>query len=106
MFHIALWEPEIPPNAGNVARLCAAIAIVGLIDPEAHVLRRYFGRDTQPRIVQRYETEPLTSDMPLVVAALTGQRFLFPDRAAFEAPYHSTLETFDAAGRLLERVYC
>ena len=24
MFHIALWEPEIPPNAGNVARLCAA----------------------------------------------------------------------------------
>jgi tRNA (cytidine/uridine-2'-O-)-methyltransferase len=24
VFHIALWEPEIPPNAGNVARLCAA----------------------------------------------------------------------------------
>ena len=24
MFHLALWEPEIPPNAGNVARLCAA----------------------------------------------------------------------------------
>src|SRR4051794_29015748 len=24
MFHIALWEPEIPPNTGNVARLCAA----------------------------------------------------------------------------------
>lgn len=24
MFHVALWEPEIPPNAGNVARLCAA----------------------------------------------------------------------------------
>jgi tRNA (cytidine/uridine-2'-O-)-methyltransferase len=24
MFHLALWEPEIPPNTGNVARLCAA----------------------------------------------------------------------------------
>src|SRR3954454_19229016 len=22
--HVALWEPEIPPNTGNVARLCAA----------------------------------------------------------------------------------
>ncbi|MBL8795525.1 MAG: tRNA (cytidine(34)-2'-O)-methyltransferase [Planctomycetia bacterium] len=24
MFHIALWEPEIPPNTGNIARTCAA----------------------------------------------------------------------------------
>lgn len=24
MFHLALVEPEIPPNTGNVARLCAA----------------------------------------------------------------------------------
>ena len=24
MLHVALHEPEIPPNAGNVARLCAA----------------------------------------------------------------------------------
>lgn len=24
MLHIALYEPEIPPNTGNVARLCAA----------------------------------------------------------------------------------
>jgi tRNA (cytidine/uridine-2'-O-)-methyltransferase len=24
MLHIALWEPEIPPNTGNIARLCAA----------------------------------------------------------------------------------
>jgi tRNA (cytidine/uridine-2'-O-)-methyltransferase len=22
--HIALWEPEIPPNTGNIARMCAA----------------------------------------------------------------------------------
>lgn len=24
MFHVALIEPEIPPNTGNIARLCAA----------------------------------------------------------------------------------
>jgi tRNA (cytidine/uridine-2'-O-)-methyltransferase len=24
MIAVALWEPEIPPNTGNVARLCAA----------------------------------------------------------------------------------
>jgi tRNA (cytidine/uridine-2'-O-)-methyltransferase len=24
MLHVALFEPEIPPNTGNVARLCAA----------------------------------------------------------------------------------
>lgn len=24
MLHIILWEPEIPPNTGNIARLCAA----------------------------------------------------------------------------------
>ena len=23
-FHVALVEPEIPPNTGNIARLCAA----------------------------------------------------------------------------------
>ena len=26
--HVALWEPEIPPNTGNVARLCAATGTV------------------------------------------------------------------------------
>ena len=25
MFHIALYEPEIPPNTGNIARSCAAV---------------------------------------------------------------------------------
>jgi tRNA (cytidine/uridine-2'-O-)-methyltransferase len=24
MLHVALWEPEIPPNTGNIARLCVA----------------------------------------------------------------------------------
>ncbi|HVS35823.1 MAG TPA: tRNA (cytidine(34)-2'-O)-methyltransferase [Gemmataceae bacterium] len=28
MLHVALWQPEIPPNTGNVARLCAATGAV------------------------------------------------------------------------------
>src|SRR5713101_9487741 len=24
MLHVALWQPEIPPNTGNIARSCAA----------------------------------------------------------------------------------
>ena len=28
MLHVALWEPEIPPNTGNIARLCAATGAI------------------------------------------------------------------------------
>src|SRR5689334_4169226 len=28
MFHVARWEPDIPPNTGNIARLCAATGTV------------------------------------------------------------------------------
>lgn len=28
LLHVALWEPEIPPNTGNIARTCAAIGAV------------------------------------------------------------------------------
>src|SRR6185503_1117829 len=35
LLHIALWEPEIPPNTGNIARLCAAtgtrLHLIGLL---------------------------------------------------------------------------
>jgi tRNA (cytidine/uridine-2'-O-)-methyltransferase len=27
MLQVALWEPEIPPNTGNIARLCAAAGV-------------------------------------------------------------------------------
>jgi tRNA (cytidine/uridine-2'-O-)-methyltransferase len=34
MLHVALWEPEIPPNTGNIARLCAATGVpLHLIGP-------------------------------------------------------------------------
>ena len=34
MIHVALFEPEIPPNTGNIIRLCANTgAILHLIHP-------------------------------------------------------------------------
>lgn len=34
MFHVVLYEPEIPPNTGNIMRLCAnSGALLHLIEP-------------------------------------------------------------------------
>ena len=34
MFHVVLLEPEIPPNTGNIARLCAAThSTLHLVEP-------------------------------------------------------------------------
>ena len=34
MFHVVLLEPEIPPNTGNIARLCAAtLSTLHLVEP-------------------------------------------------------------------------
>lgn len=39
MLHVALYEPEIPPNTGNIIRLCAnSGAQLHLIEPLAFVL--------------------------------------------------------------------
>jgi len=34
MFHVILWQPEIPPNTGNIIRLCANTgASLSLVEP-------------------------------------------------------------------------
>lgn len=34
MFHVILWQPEIPPNTGNIIRLCANTgATLALVHP-------------------------------------------------------------------------
>jgi tRNA (cytidine/uridine-2'-O-)-methyltransferase len=39
MFHIVLFEPEIPPNTGNIIRLCANTGVkLHLIEPLGFVL--------------------------------------------------------------------
>lgn len=56
--HIVLFEPEIPPNTGNVARLCAAMQVeLHLIEPLGFSLEdRYLkraGLDYWPHVMVR-----------------------------------------------------
>lgn len=70
-FHIVLIEPEIPPNTGNVARLCAATGTIlhlvgklGFSIDDKHLKRA--GLDYWPHVqLQRWESlEELQSSHP------------------------------------------
>ena len=72
---IVLYEPEIPPNTGNVARLCAATGVtLNLIEPLGFKLEdRYLkraGLDYWPNV--RLQVWPSWSDF--TQGALAGQR--------------------------------
>ena len=77
MLHIALVEPEIPPNTGNIARLCAAtftdLHIVGATGfrMDDRTLKRA-GLDywSEVRLHRHIDLERL-------YAALPGARFLY-----------------------------
>ncbi len=77
MISVALVEPEIPPNTGNVARLCAAnrvpLHIVGAagfrLDDRA--VRRA-GLDYWPEVILHRHT-----DLPALYAHLPTARFVY-----------------------------
>lgn len=77
MIRVALVEPEIPPNTGNIARLCAAnnvpLHIVGVtgfrLDDRA--VRRA-GLDYWPEVILSRHT-----DLENVRQTLPGARFLY-----------------------------
>jgi tRNA (cytidine/uridine-2'-O-)-methyltransferase len=86
MIHVALVEPEIPPNTGNIARLCAAtrtpLHIVGVagfrLDDRA--VRRA-GLDYWPEVsLSRHR------DLEALRAALPQARFVYLTTKA-ETPY-------------------
>lgn len=62
MLHVALWEPEIPPNTGNIARLCAAtgctLHLVGRLGfrTDDRSLKRA-GCDYWPLVTVRYHAD-------------------------------------------------
>ncbi len=79
MFHIALYEPEIPPNTGNIMRLCANTGcILHLIHPlgfdlDEKKLRRA-GMDYRDlAVVKEHQNFPafLTSIKGATIYALT-----------------------------------
>ena len=77
MISVALVEPEIPPNTGNIARLCAAMRvplhIVGVagfrLDDRA--VRRA-GLDYWPEVLLYRHR-----DLPALSTALPGARFVY-----------------------------
>ena len=77
MFHIALIEPEIPPNTGNIARLCAAtytdlhiVGVTGFRLDEKAVKRAGLDYWEHVKIRRHIDLEDL-------YAALPASRFLY-----------------------------
>jgi tRNA (cytidine/uridine-2'-O-)-methyltransferase len=76
-FHVALVEPEIPPNTGNIARLCAAtftpLHLVGKLGfrTDDKAVRRA-GLDYWSEVDIRYHL-----NIEALYAALPGSRFLY-----------------------------
>lgn len=86
MLSVALVEPEIPPNTGNIARLCAAtrtplhiVGVTGFRLDERAVRRA--GLDYWPEVTLHRHR-----DMPALDAALPEARFLYLTTKA-ELPY-------------------
>jgi tRNA (cytidine/uridine-2'-O-)-methyltransferase len=77
MIHVALFEPEIPPNTGNIARLCAAtfseLHIVGVtgFKMDDRTLKRA-GLDYWDYVVLHRHL-----DMDELVSSLPGSRFIY-----------------------------
>ena len=77
MFDIVLFEPEIPPNTGNVIRLCANTGCrLHLIQP--------LGFELDDRQLKRagldyheYASVQVHADWPALLEALPGRRFAF-----------------------------
>lgn len=77
MFHVALYEPEIPPNTGNIARLCAATGTpLHIVGPtgfrmDDRTLRRS-GLDYWSEVELHRHI-----DLAELTATLPGSRFLY-----------------------------
>ena len=75
--HVALYEPEIPPNTGNIARLCAAtctpLHIVGVTGfrMDDRTLRRA-GLDYWDQVELHRHV-----DLPALTTSLPSSRFLY-----------------------------
>lgn len=86
MVHIALFEPEIPPNTGNIARLCAAtfteLHVVGVtgFKMDDRTLKRA-GLDYWDDVVLHRHI-----DLDALYASLPASRFIYVTTKA-ERPY-------------------
>ena len=82
MFDVVLFEPEIPPNTGNVIRLCANTGCrLHLIQPLGFQLNdrqlKRAGLD-----YHEYASVQVHADWPALMQALPGRHFAFSTRAS------------------------
>lgn len=77
MLHVALFEPEIPPNTGNIARLCAAtysvlhvVGVTGFRMDDRAVKRAGLDYWNEVELHRHIDFEDLQK-------TLDGSRFLF-----------------------------
>ncbi len=86
-FHVLLVEPEIPPNTGNVARLCAATqSRLHLIEPlgfriDEHAVRRA-GLDYWPLVDLRTHPSYQTATTTIRAEAPETRFWLFTGKAS------------------------
>lgn len=95
MIHIVLVEPEIPPNTGNVIRLCANTgATLHLVRPLGFPLddarMRRAGLD-----YHEYATMLVHDDWRACKAALAGHRMFAIETCGTRSPHETTLAVGD-----------
>ena len=95
MIHVVLVEPEIPPNTGNVIRLCANTgATLHLVRPLGFPLddarMRRAGLD-----YHEYATMLVHDDWTACKVALTGHRMFAIETCGTRSPHETTLAEGD-----------
>ena len=95
MIHVVLVEPEIPPNTGNVIRLCANTgATLHLVRPLGFPLddarMRRAGLD-----YHEYATMRVHDDWAACKAALTGHRMFAIETCGRRSPHETELAAGD-----------
>ena len=95
MIHVVLVEPEIPPNTGNIIRLCANTgAMLHLVKPLGFPLddarMRRAGLD-----YHEYATMQVHEDWAACKAALPGRRMFAIETCGGKSPHETALQSGD-----------
>ena len=95
MIHVVLVEPEIPPNTGNIIRLCANTgAMLHLVKPLGFPLddarMRRAGLD-----YHEYATMQVHEDWAACKAALAGHRMFAIETCGGKSPHETALQSGD-----------
>ena len=95
MIHVVLVEPEIPPNTGNVIRLCANTgAMLHLVKPMGFPLddarMRRAGLD-----YHEYATMQVHEDWAACKMALAGHRMFAIETCGTKSPHETALQSGD-----------